>query len=106
MELKSLKEYSAVEKISSVEPSAVNSTGKAEDSSLIDNETTSASPELSDDLLVLEEEYEERGWVKFCPWLLKWSWFRSRRYKNKNGSSKFYLMFNSILQLSDKLCVL
>ncbi len=87
MELESLNDYSAVEKSSSVEPSAVNSTGKAEDSFLIDNET-SASPELISDDDVLEEEYEERVWVKFCPWLLKWSWFRNRRYKNKNESSK------------------
>ena len=41
------------------------------------------------------EVAEERAWVKLCPWLLKWSWFRNRRYKTKNGKSQCICIFFS-----------
>ena len=53
--------------------------------------STSNSP-ASDDERLLEEEQDERLWIKLFPWLLKWSWFRNRRYKNPNGNSKFIAM--------------
>ncbi len=50
------------------------------------NDSSSSATNIDDEDEDLQDD-DERLWIKLFPWLLKWSWFRKRRYKSPNRNS-------------------
>ena len=89
LELKPMLGYNAVD---DEESDMLSNNTISQNTSLPLNDSSNSSSNnggSSGDIQVDEEDEteDERLWVKLFPWLLKWSWFRKKRYKLLNENS-------------------